>query len=42
MQDVRWQGGDTKPAGEYTFFCGKGKNHELDTDLLYIREPHQQ
>jgi hypothetical protein len=30
VQEVRWEGGATEPAGEYTFFYGKGKeNHEL-------------
>jgi hypothetical protein len=24
VQDVRWEGGGTEPAGEYTFFYGKG------------------
>jgi hypothetical protein len=32
VQEVRWEGGGTEPAGEYTFFYGKGKeNHELST-----------
>jgi hypothetical protein len=32
VQEVRWEGGGTEPAGEYTFFYGKGnENHELDT-----------
>jgi hypothetical protein len=32
MQEVRWEGSDTIPAGEYTFFYGKGnENHELGT-----------
>jgi hypothetical protein len=29
---VRWDGGGTEPAGQYTFFYGKGnQNHELGT-----------
>jgi hypothetical protein len=31
-QEVRWESGGTKPAGEHTFFYGKGnENHELGT-----------
>jgi exonuclease III len=30
VQEVRCEGGGTKPAGEYTFFNGNGnENHEL-------------
>jgi hypothetical protein len=29
---VRWEGSGTEPAGEYTFFYGRGnENHELGT-----------
>jgi hypothetical protein len=29
VQEVRWEGGGTEPAGEYTFFYGKGnENHK--------------
>jgi hypothetical protein len=29
VQEVRWDEGATKPAGEFTFFCEKGnENHE--------------
>jgi hypothetical protein len=32
VQEVKWVGGGTKPAGKYTFFYGKGnENHELGT-----------
>jgi hypothetical protein len=32
VQWVRWEGSDTKPAGEYTFFYGKGnENNKLGT-----------
>jgi hypothetical protein len=28
VQEVRWEGGGIKPAGEYTFFYGNGnENH---------------
>jgi hypothetical protein len=30
VQEVRWEGSGTKPAGEYTFSFGKeNENHEL-------------
>jgi hypothetical protein len=29
---VRWEGSGTEPAGEYTFFYGRGnENHDLGT-----------
>jgi hypothetical protein len=32
VQEVRWEGCGTEPAGEYTFVYGKGnENHELGT-----------
>jgi hypothetical protein len=35
VQEVRWDRGGIKPAGEYTFFCGKGnENHEFGTDWM--------
>jgi hypothetical protein len=30
VQEDKWEGGGTEPAGEYTFFYSKGnENHEL-------------
>jgi hypothetical protein len=43
VQEVRWEGGGTEPAGEYTCFYGKrNENHELGTGFLCIRESHHQ
>jgi hypothetical protein len=42
VQEVKWEGGGTEPAGEYTFFCGKDiENHALGTGFLCIRKSYQ-
>jgi hypothetical protein len=42
VQEVRWEGGGTGPAGEYTFFLGKeNENDELGTGYLCVRESCQ-
>jgi hypothetical protein len=43
VQEGRWEGLGTEPAGEYKFLFGKRKqNHELGTAILCIRESYQQ
>jgi hypothetical protein len=38
VQEVRWDGGGTEPAGEYTFFCGKvNENYELGPGFFFHR-----
>jgi enoyl reductase-like protein len=35
VQEVRWAGGGTEPAGKYTFFSEMGnENHELGTGIF--------
>jgi hypothetical protein len=35
VQEVGWEGGGTEPAGEYTFFYGKGnENYEIGTGFF--------
>jgi hypothetical protein len=37
VQEARWEGGGTKPAGEYTFFYGKGNdNCDLCTVFFFL------
>jgi hypothetical protein len=38
VQEVRWEGGGTEPAGECTFLYGKGnENYELRTGFFVQR-----
>jgi hypothetical protein len=35
VQEVRWDGGGTEAAGEYTFFCGnENENHVLVSGIF--------
>jgi hypothetical protein len=43
VQEVKWEGGGTEPAGEYTFFYGKeNENREICAGFFVQREPFQQ
>jgi hypothetical protein len=43
VQEVRWEGSGTAPAGEYTFCYGKENDkQEFGTGFLYIRESYEQ
>jgi hypothetical protein len=43
VQEVRWDGDGKEPAGEYTFFYGKGnENYGLCTYFSYIKGSYQQ
>jgi hypothetical protein len=39
VQEVRWEGGGTEPAGECTFFYGRGnENNELVKGYSYRQQ----
>jgi hypothetical protein len=43
VQEVRWEGSGTAPAGEYKYLYGKGnENHELGTGFLVCKRIYQQ
>jgi hypothetical protein len=43
VQEIRWEGDETGPAGGYLFFYEKvNENHEIGTVFLCIRESYQQ
>jgi hypothetical protein len=38
VQEVRWEGGGTEPAGEYTSLYGKGnENHEFGASFFVLK-----
>jgi hypothetical protein len=38
VQEVRWDGNGTEPAGEYTYIYRKGnENHDLGTGFLVLK-----
>jgi hypothetical protein len=41
VQEVRWNGGGTERAGEYTFFYGKGNDNQVQFSS-YIKESYHQ
>jgi hypothetical protein len=43
IQEVRWDGGGTEPAGQDTFFYGKrNQNHELGTGSFVHQQLRRQ
>jgi hypothetical protein len=40
VQEVRWDGGGTEPAGEYTFFYGKGNENHATVTGLFVHKNH--
>jgi hypothetical protein len=38
VQQVRWEGGSTEPAGEYTFFYRKGNENLELGKFFFVRE----
>jgi hypothetical protein len=42
VQEVRWKGGGTEPAGKYIISTERNENYELGTGFLCIRESYQQ
>jgi hypothetical protein len=42
VQEVGWDGSGTEPAGQYTFFYGKGdQNYYLGTGFIVYKESYQ-
>jgi hypothetical protein len=38
VQEVRWEGGGTEPAGEYTFFYGRPRRRWVDSIRIDLEE----